>query len=626
MFEILGISSQALFGQLLIGLINGSFYALLSLGLAVIFGMLNIINFAHGAQYMMGAFVAIFLLQYLGLGYWWALVLAPIIVGASGIVIERLFLQWLYKLDHLYGLLLTFGLALIIEGTFRNQFGSSGLPYPMPEALRGGQNLGFMFLPNSRAWVIVASLAVCLTTWFVIERTRLGSYLRAATENPTLVRAFGINVPRMITLTYGFGVALAALAGVMAAPIYGVNPQMGANLIIVVFAVVVIGGMGSIMGAIVTGFGLGVIEGLTKVFFPEASNTVIFVIMAIVLLIRPAGLFGRGREMTEHTATAPKTAINPPPAMAPPATSRSEAVAFVLMTAILLVAPLIVYPVFLMKALCFALFACAFNLLLGYVGLLSFGHALFFGWASYASAHAAKVWGLPPELAILFGAMVAAGFGLIVGALAIRRQGIYFAMITLALAQMMFFFAVQAPFTGGEDGIQGVPRGRLFGLIDLADQTSMYFTVLAIFLGSFLIIYRIINSPFGEVLKAIRENEPRAISLGYRTDRYKLLAFVLSATFAGVAGATKAIVFQLASLTDVDWPMSGEVILMTLVGGLGTVFGPVVGAFFIVTLENYLTHIGQWVLVVQGMIFVACVLLFRRGIVGALMRLTRVKL
>jgi branched-chain amino acid transport system permease protein len=293
MFEIFGISSQALFGQLLIGLINGSFYALLSLGLAVIFGMLNIINFTHGAQYMLGAFTAFFLLQYVGLGYWWAIVIAPLVVGATGVIIERLFLQWLYKLDHLYGLLLTFGLALIIEGTFRNFFGSSGLPYSVPPELQGGQNLGFMFLPNYRAWVVAFSLVVCLTTWFVIERTRLGAYLRAATENPTLVRAFGINVPRMITLTYGFGVALAALAGVMAAPIYNVSPQMGAHLIIVVFAVVVIGGMGSIMGAIVTGFGLGIIEGLTKVFFPEASNTVIFIVMAIVLLIRPAGLFGR---------------------------------------------------------------------------------------------------------------------------------------------------------------------------------------------------------------------------------------------------------------------------------------------------------------------------------------------
>jgi branched-chain amino acid transport system permease protein len=294
MFEIFGIPSTALFGQLLVGLINGSFYALLSLGLAVIFGMLNIINFAHGAQYMMGAFAAYLLLDYFDIGYWPALVLAPVIVGAIGIAIERLFLQWLYRLDHLYGLLLTFGLALIIEGAFRQRFGSSGLPYGVPDSLRGVQNLGFMFLPNYRAWVILFSVVVCFGAWLVIERTKLGAYLRAATENPTLVRAFGINVPRMIMLTYGFGAALAALAGVLAAPIYNVSPQMGSELIIVVFAVVVIGGMGSILGAILTGFGLGIIEGLTKVFFPEASNTVIFVIMAIVLVIRPAGLFGRG--------------------------------------------------------------------------------------------------------------------------------------------------------------------------------------------------------------------------------------------------------------------------------------------------------------------------------------------
>src|SRR6202045_3831418 len=293
MFELLGISSQALFGQLLIGLINGSFYALLSLGLAVIFGMLNIINFTHGAQYMLGAFTAYFLLLYAGLGYWWAIIIAPIVVGITGIIIERLFLQWLYKLDHLYGLLLTFGLALLIEGTFRNYFGSSGLPYSVPPALQGGQNLGFMFLPNYRAWVVVFSLAICLGTWFVIERTRLGAYLRAATENPTLVRAFGINVPRMITLTYGLGVGLAALAGVLSAPINQVRPLMGADLIIVVFAVVVIGGMGSIMGSIITGFALGVIEGLTKYFYPEASNTVVFVLMVLVLLVKPSGLTGR---------------------------------------------------------------------------------------------------------------------------------------------------------------------------------------------------------------------------------------------------------------------------------------------------------------------------------------------
>jgi branched-chain amino acid transport system permease protein len=293
MFAALSISPQALFGQLLLGLINGAFYALLSLGLAVIFGMLNIVNFAHGALYMMGAFCAYFLLNYAGLNYWWALILTPLIMGVFGALVERLLLKRIAGLDHLYGLLLTFGLALVIQGLFQNYFGSSGLPYAIPAALQGGRNLGFMFLPNYRAWVVVFSLVVCLATWFMIEKTKLGAYLRAATENPSLVRAFGINVPRMITLTYGLGVALAALAGVLAAPINQVRPLMGADFIIVVFAVVVIGGMGSIMGSIITGFMLGVIEGLTKVFYPEASNTVVFVIMAIVLLIKPAGLFGR---------------------------------------------------------------------------------------------------------------------------------------------------------------------------------------------------------------------------------------------------------------------------------------------------------------------------------------------
>ncbi len=293
MIPLLNIPTQALFGQLLLGLINGAFYALLSLGLAVIFGMLNIVNFAHGALYMMGAFVAYFLLNLTGMGYWWALLLAPIAIGALGVLIERTMLQRLAGLDHLYGLLLTFGLALIIQGVFQNYFGSSGLPYEIPDLLKGGQNLGFMYMPNYRAWVVVFSLIVCIAVWYAIEKTKLGAYLRAATENPTLVRAFGINVPLMITLTYGFGVGLAALAGVLSAPINQVRPLMGESFIIVVFAVVVIGGMGSIMGSIVTGFALGVIEGLTKVFYPEASNTVVFVIMAIVLLVKPAGLFGR---------------------------------------------------------------------------------------------------------------------------------------------------------------------------------------------------------------------------------------------------------------------------------------------------------------------------------------------
>jgi branched-chain amino acid transport system permease protein len=319
-------------------------------------------------------------------------------------------------------------------------------------------------------------------------------------------------------------------------------------------------------------------------------------------------------------------AADPPAPQLRKDSERSLAVAFAVTVVALAVAPFVLYPVFLMQALCFALFACAFNLLIGYVGLLSFGHALFFGWASYLSAHAAKRWGFPPEAAVLFATACAAGLGVIAGGIAIRRQGIYFAMITLALAQMMYFVALRVPFTGGEDGIQDVRRGRLFGIFDLSNDMTMYVFVLIVVLAGFLFIYRIVNSPFGEVLKAIRENELRAVSLGYKTDRYKLVAFVLSATLAGLAGALKTLVFHLASLTDVHWTMSGEVVLMTLVGGLGTLFGPVVGAFLIVALENYLASFGQWVLVIQGSIFVVCVLAFRRGIIGELGNALRVKL
>jgi branched-chain amino acid transport system permease protein len=311
------------------------------------------------------------------------------------------------------------------------------------------------------------------------------------------------------------------------------------------------------------------------------------------------------------------------PAEVPAGTLRHQAVAFVVMVVVLAVLPFFVYPVFLMKALCFALFACAFNLLIGYVGLLSFGHAAFLGSAGYVTAHAAKVWGWSPELAIVAGTAISAGLGLAVGALAIRSRGIYFANITLALAQMIYFVCLQAKFTGGEDGIQAVPRGRLFGFVDLDSTMTMYFVVLAIFLAGFLLVYRTIHSPFGQVIKAIRENETRAISLGYRPEHYKLIAFVLSATLSGLAGGTKALVFQLASLTDVHWTMSGEVVLMTLLGGLGTVFGPVVGAFLLISIEHYLAQLGAWVTIVQGVIFVLCVLAFRRGVVGELARVIK---
>jgi len=618
MMDLIGVPPTLLFGQLLVGLINGSFYAMMSLGVAIIFGMLRIGNFVHGAQYMLGAFGAWYLMRLpelfpgLGLpsiGYWWALVIVPLVVAVIGALMERIFIRRVYDLDHAYGLLLTVGLAMAIEGAFNVYYGAAGQMYGVPESLKGGINLGFMFLPIYRAWVIAAAIVVCFGTWYMVERTKLGSYLRAATENPDLVRAFGINVPRLLMLTYAFGVGLAGFAGVMAAPIYQVSPQMGQGMIITIFAVVVIGGMGSIFGAIVSGLMLGVIEGLTKVFYPQASATVIFIIMALVLIFRPAGLFGK--ETTSHSVAD---------------VSSGRSGSFLengrLWLAIFTVGgvalPFLVYPVMGMKILVLALFALAYNLIFGYVGLLAFGHAAFYGASAYVTAHAAAAWGLPTELCILLGVMVATAIGALFGWLAIRRQGLYFAMITLALAQIIYFYAVQAPWTHGEDGIQSVPRGMLFGVIDLSNTLNMYYVTLAVFLAGFAFVYRIIHSPFGQTLKSIRENEPRAISLGYSTDRFKLIAFTLSAMLSGVAGGLKAIIFQLASLADVFFMTSADVLLMTLIGGVGTLLGPVVGAAVLVTLQRELATLGAWVVVVQGIIFVLCVLFLRKGIIGTL--------
>jgi branched-chain amino acid transport system permease protein len=621
----LHISAPLLFGQLLIGLINGSFYAMMSLGVAVIFGMLRIANFVHGAQYMLGAFGAWFLLSLpelfpgLGLpsiGYWWALLLVPLLVGLTGIVTERLLIRRVYRLHHAYGLLLTVGLALVLEGVFRIMFGSTGAAYPTPELLKGGIKFGVIYLPLYRLWVIAAAVVICFGTWLLIERTRIGAYLRAGTENAALAQAFGINVPAMLTLTYGFGVALAGLAGVLAVPVYQFNPQMGQNIIIVIFAIVVIGGMGSIIGAIVSGFMLGIVEGLTKVFYPEASSTIIFIVMALVLTTRPAGLFGRDEGGSHGSAnfTGAATGGNDRPAMTH----------YLVSLGLLgLAAPFFIYPLFLMKLLCFALFAAAYNLLFGYLGLLAFGHAAFFGAAAYVTGHAAKVWGLTPELAILAGTVVAAALGAVVGALAIRRQGLYFAMITLALAQIVYFYAVQAPWTHGEDGIQAIPRGNLFGLFSLDNPWTLYLFVLAVFLVGFAILYRTVNSPFGEILKAIRENEQRVISLGYNTSRIKLIAFVISAAISGLAGGTKTLIFQLVTLSDVSWTTSGDVLLMLLIGGIGTVFGPIYGAIVLVAAQDYLASFGSWVLVIQGAIFVFCVLFLRGGIAGALTEVRR---
>ena len=616
MLESLGLLSPALFGQLLLGLINGSFYAMMSLGLAIIFGLLNVVNFAHGAQYMMGAFTAWMLLQWGGIPYGWALLLAPLIVGLSGIVLERLFVRRLYHLDHVYGLLLTFGITLIVEGLYRKAFGSAGLPYanPMP----GGFRTGLGYLPYYRLWALFASLLVCLATWYGIEKTRLGATLRAAIERPDLVRSFGIKVPRMVTLVYGFGVGLAGLAGVFAAPIYNVSPTMGSNLIVIIFAVVVIGGMGSIKGAIVTGYLLGLTEGLVRYYYPPLSDTVVFIVMAVVLLIKPAGLFGKG-VITQHASAA--LVSRPGGALQLHARWRWALLAVAL--AALAVAPFVMYPVFLVKVLCFAVAASAVNLLLGYMGVLSFGHAMFFGFAAYVTGHLAKAWGFAPEWAILGATLVSAALGAVVGLIAIRLQGIYFAMCTLALAQMVYFFCLQAPFTHGEDGIQDIPRGVAFGVWDLKSDVSVYFFVLLVCGAALLMVVRLVHSPYGRIVAAVRDSEPRAISLGYNADRTKLAMFVFSAAITGLAGATKAIAVQIATLTDVGWHLSGELLLMTLVGGLGTIIGPIVGALALISMQTYMSDLQDWVTVAQGLVFCVVVLAFRGGIVGSVAGLRR---
>jgi branched-chain amino acid transport system permease protein len=603
---------DALLGQLTVGLINGSFYALLSLGLAIIFGMLNIVNFAHGAQYMLGAYIAWMLLNYLGLGYWWSLLLAPLLAGTFGIALERTLIRHLYDKAHLYGLLLTFGLAFIIQGLARVNFGSAGLRYDIPAEFFGIWDFGFMILPIYRGWVIAFSLAVCFLVWIAIEKTKLGSYLRAATENPVLVGAFGVNVPLLISLTYGGGVALAALAGVLAAPIFSVSPNMGVEIILVVFAVVVIGGMGSIGGAVITGLSLGLVEGLTKFLYPQAANIIIFVVMIVVLIARPEGLFGKmgGMKVDAHLERPDGERwwreLSTP----------SKRLFWYGLAIIAVVAPFFVYPIFAMKILCFALFACAYNLLLGYGGLLSFGHAAYFGSAAYVAGYLLKEWGLTPELAVLAATAFAALLGLAFGALAVRRLGVYFAMITLALSQLVYFICNQLKVTGGEDGLQDVPRNKLFGLIPLENNLLVYFIVLAVVSAAMFFVYRIVHSPFGQVVKAIRENEDRAVSLGYRVNHYKIMLFTLSAALSGLAGGLKSVAFQVVSLVDVAGTTSAEVVMMTLVGGIGTMFGPIIGALVVTSMEYYLAPFGAWVTIIQGMIFVVCVMSFREGIIG----------
>jgi len=601
-------------GYLTIGVVNGSFYALLSLGLAVIFGQLNVLNMAHGAFYMMGAFVAWAAARYLGLTYLVTLALAPLCVAGVGIVLERVLLRRTYGLDPLYGFMLTFGCSLVIQGAFQSRFGSTGLPFAAPDWLSGGFELGFLFFPTYRLWVVGVALCACGLVWLFVNRTRAGVILRASSENAAITAALGIRVPRVFAVTFALGAGLAGLAGVLAGPIYQVSPLMGADILLVVFAIIVIGGMGSIGGTIASSYGLAIIESFTQALVPQASSLVIFVLMCVVLLLRPQGLFGiatiRGHEFP--AARLPCVSSNEG---ATGVTKLRSALGPLLAAAAVLALPTIFYPFYLMKMFCLAMFAASFNFLIGFAGLVSFGQAAMFGTAAYLTAYAAKEWLLAPELSICVGVGAAIVLGLAMGALAIRRRGIYQAMITLAIAQMAYFLYVQSPFTHGEDGIQSVPRGLLFGLIDLRDDMNVYWVCASAMFAVFFGLRRLLSSPFGMLVVAIRDNERRAVSLGYDVKRYQLAAFGVASFCAGLAGSLSAIVFQLATLSGVHWGLSGEAVLMALIGSIGTLSGPLVGAAVLVTMQQFLAPFGAWVQIIQGVVFVVCVLVFRDGLV-----------
>jgi branched-chain amino acid transport system permease protein len=600
-------------GYLTIGLVNGSFYALLSLGLALIFGLLNVLNMAHGAFYMMGAFAAWACVERLGIGYLATLAVAAFGVGAVGMLLERSLLRRTYDLDPLYGFMLTFGLATAIQGIFQVYFGSTGLPFAPPDWLAGTVDLGFTFFPAYRLWVVVVALAVCLGLWIVIEQTKAGATLRAASENSTIAEALGVRVPKVMTVTFGIGAALAGLAGALAAPIYQVSPLMGSDILLVVFAIIVIGGMGSISGTILASYCMALVESMTLAVYPQGANLMIFAFMCVVLSVRRQGLFGI------HVVRVHVFAGACLPAAAKDGAARPRRGERLLTTGgaaiALVVLPIFFYPIFLVKIFCFAIFAASFNFLLGFTGIVSFGQAALFGTAAYVTAYALKQWAMQPELAILAGIAAATLLGLAMGALAIRRRGIYQAMITLSVAQMVYFVYLQANFTHGEDGIHSVPRGPLFGLIDLSDDRAVYGLAAIALCGVFLGLRRLLASRLGMMFVAIRDDERRALSLGHNVELLKLAAFGIASFCAGLAGALSALAFQLATLSGAHWHLSSEAVLMALIGGIGTLTGPLVGAAVLVTMQHFLAPFGAWVLLIQGLIFAFCVLVFRDGLV-----------
>ncbi len=594
--------------QIFNGLVNGGFIALMSLGLSIVFGMMRVVNFMHGAMYMLGAFVAFIAGSYFGISLWFALVLAWLLVGALGVVLERAFLSRLYRLDPAYNLLLTFGLTLIIEDLMRSFFSTTGAQFLVPGLLSGAFNLGFTFYPKYRLFVLVISVLLCLAAWLVLERTRFGALVRAATERPDLLKCFGGNVPLLISGTFFCATGLAGVAGALAAPIRSISPFMGQEMISLTFAVVVAGGMGSIAGSVLMGFIVGVLSSLSAIWYPAASTAITYIVMLVVLVVRPGGIF-RGIDISHFPLHyAPMTERARRVFLSPGFACAALAVGAIL--------PWFVYPVVATDIILWGLCALGFDLLFAFAGLLSFGQAAYWGAAAYITGVLVSKAGLPAWSAFLLGVAATTALGVIFGFIIAQKKGIYFSMITFAFAQIVYFVVNQFPsLTGGEDGLHDVLRGRLFG-ISLADDRVFYYLALVFVVLMVLFVFRILRSPFGMSLVGARENERRMVSVGYSVYLIRVQAYALSTFIISVAGALYVLNHQFISLEAVYWRASGEPIMMTLLGGAGTIYGPFLGAGIVLLLRNTLSTITDSGSLVLGCLFVVIVMVFRRGILG----------
>jgi branched-chain amino acid transport system permease protein len=603
--------SQYYISQLFNGLVNGGFIALMSLGLSVIFGMMRVVNFAHGALYMLGAFIAFTVGSNFGLSLWVALLVAPVVIGGFGVVLERLFLRRLYGLDPSYNLLLTFGLTLIIEDSMRHFFAVQGAPFLVPGALAGAIDLGFIVYPKYRFFVLMLSLAICGATWLLLERTRLGALVRAGTERPELLRCFGVRVPLLVCGTFAFAAGLAAIAGVLASPLRNISPFMGQEMIATTFAVVVAGGLGSIAGSVVMGFTVGVVSALAAIWYPPAANAATYLLMIVVLIVRPGGIF-RGIDVAHF------------PLHYTPITLAARRLVMgwklkALALAIGLVLPWLVYPVLAADIVLWGLCALGFDMLFAFAGLLSFGQAAYWGGSAYITGILISRLHYPMWIGFAGGVVIATLVALVFGALIARKKGIYFSMVTFALAEIVYFVINQSPrYTGGEDGLHGITRGSIFG-VSLENQVTFYYAALAVIAAAVAFVFLVIRSPFGLALSGARDSERRMQSVGYNVQGLRLRAYVLSAFLISIAGSLFALNHEFVSLESVYWRASGEPIMMTLLGGAGTVFGPMLGAGIVVFLRDYLSTVTDSGSLVLGVTFVIVVLVFRRGVLGEIL-------